>query len=482
MATMRGKDFRNQIELLKKQQAFTDEQRREQNKFTFKINRLNALDTLTSTLVQLQSANRISAIQAIGQDPLGGAIQARGGTQVGRSVFERIRREMRDFSQAALPHVDGATASIEEINAAIEDALGLLDNDPGQLQGGAGAVIGAAHGATIRTDGQRGRRALKNTDTGETGQGVVVGELGPELITDIGAGKFKVTPLSNGGGGPTGGTIALSGRGAGQAIAGNMRPRLLRAGHGGEFEAAHLFEEGNVQGESTLTVQSIAPLFKALGFDQVPLSTRASEAFGGVQQRPLLGSGFGGVSGITQGDPSDIFTRLGTRPRLIFEPDLQLFLHIGPDGVVRSLGNAEEAAGLTGFGINTENAQTLTLAELKQMGFTVPRGPAGPFGPGSGPEFPPAQAQGSDLFFSDTGGTAFGELQPLRAPLNESGSIAVLLPDPRLLANVWNKLDLATQNVALSFYSKAGIQSGQLLRRMRFFRGESAGRPATALG
>lgn len=544
----RAEDFQNQIKLLREQQEFSDDQRQQTEAFQFKINRLGALDQLTSTLLQLQSQNRIGAIQAIGQDPLGGAIQARSGTQVGRSVFERIRNEMREFAGAPLPEV-GGNATIEEINAAIEESLGLLRNDPGQQTS---PLLPAAHGATIEMDrGLSGAFSMRDTRTGQRGSGVLVGELGPEILDDLGNGRIRITPLSGGGSGGAGGVLPqppqqlddrqrrelllilqelqagtgtlgdvtnsrrnLSTRASTAAVrsepfdpaafvsprpAGTTAPvniadfrdqqgtialsgrRLLSAAHGGDFET-------DTPGESTLTVQAIAPLFKALGFDKVPLSTRADPAFGGVMQRPLLGSGFGGVSGISQGNTADIFQQLGTRPRLIFEPDLQLFLFVGPDGVVRTLGNAEQAAGLEGFGINPQNAQTATLADLRAMGFTVPTaGGAGqevdeagnPIG-GGGQAPPTLQPGTSDVFFSGQG--TFGELQPLTAPLNEDQSINVLLPDPRLLATIWNKLDLQTQNVAFSFYSKAGIARGQLLRRLRFFRGESAGVPTARLG
>ncbi|MCH8212279.1 MAG: hypothetical protein IIB99_13030, partial [Planctomycetes bacterium] len=114
----RAADFKNQIEILKKQQDFT-----------FKINRLDALDNLTTTILGLQQQARTSGIEAIGRDPFRGAIQAQGGTAIGRSPFERLRKEQLDFAAAEIPSA-GANASTAEVQAAIDEAQGLIREIP----------------------------------------------------------------------------------------------------------------------------------------------------------------------------------------------------------------------------------------------------------------------------------------------------------------------------------------------------------------
>ncbi len=453
----RAADFENQIDILRRQQQFTDEQRQKSEEFSLKVNRLGALDQLTNTLVNLQSQNRIASIQAIGQDPFGGAIQAQGGISVGRSPFERLRRQSREFSQQELPSV-APNASIEEVNQAIDDALGLVTSDP-RTQ--AEPLLGVAHGGVIDMapdeDG-----VFRNVATGESGAELVVGELGPELIRNAGEGRLQVIPLGNRESARD--TTQVGGRDS-FAVTGR-----LSAQSGGFFDI------DVPEGERQFSVQGLAPLFSALGFDQIPFGNRAPDAFGGVGLPPQQGSGFGGLSGITPADASTTFQQLGTRPRLIFEPRLQTFLFVNAQGQVQDLG--PDATSLDRFGVNSSEAQTLTLEQLEQMGFTV----------GTGGERQPGQPQvlnqlqpGSDVFFSGANRGAFPELGPLRLPLNEEGTINVLLPDPRLLANVWNQLDLRTQTLAISAYGRAGVQEGQLLRRLRFFRGESAGRPTARI-
>ena len=464
----RAADFKNQIEILKKQQDFT-----------FKIDRLNALDNLTTTILGLQERARTSGIEAIGRDPFRGAIQAQGGTAIGRSPFERLRKEQLDFAATEIPSA-GANASTAEVQAAIDEAQGLIREIPKR-------PIGLAHGGQARVV----RGGFTNVATGQAGDHLIVGERGPERI-DMSKGIITVTPLR-------------------KKVKGG-----LKAEHGGTFSVDNPinaptqpgggFGVGTEQfGEEALSrVQAIFPLFEALGFSEVPLSNSPrTGGIGDVLGGPSLGTGLGGFgtpeAHPRPGDPSDIFQRLGTRPRLIFDPNLALFFQVNENtGELQILGDIETA--VNQFHINPADAVTMTVEEVQQSGFNVNSAiiTAGGFPPGSdsglgGPLGAPLQRQGSLL---GSGRGRFSEQGPLFSQLDVAGTVGILLPDPRMIAGVWNSLDIRTQDAVFSAYGLAGFTEAQLTERIRFFtpqggqtaRGggldfnQGAGRVATAAG
>lgn len=437
----RAEDFKNQIAILKKQQDFT-----------FKLDRLDALDNLTTTILGLQQQARTSGIEAIGRDPFRGAIQAQGGTAIGRSPFERLRQQQLDFAEAEIPSV-GAGAGTTEVQAAIDEAQGLIRNIPQR-------PIGLRHGGNVTPI----RGGFVNTDTGEVGDSLIVGESGAERI-DMSNGLITVTPQAK------------------------RRRGGLRAEHGGTFSLTDPidaptqpgggFGVGTEQfGEEALSrAQAIFPLFEALGFSEVPLINRqATGGLGDVLGGPSLGTGLGGFgtpeSFPRPGDPSDIFTQLGTRPRLIFDPNLGLFFQVNENtGELQILGDI--ATAVSQFHINPSDAVTMTVEEVQQSGFNVDPAviTAGGFGPGTdsglgGPLGAPLQRQESLL---GSGRGRFSELNPLIAPLDIGQTVGILLPDPRMIAAVWNDLDIRTQDAVFSAYGLAGFNEAQLEERIRFF-------------
>lgn len=457
----RAEDFKNQIAVLEKQQEFS-----------FKTDRLRALDDLTTTILGLQQQARTSGIEAIGRDPFRGAIQAQGGTAIGRSPFERLRREQLDFAAAEMPSV-GPGATGEEAQAAIDEAQGLIRNIPQR-------PIGLAHGGQVRPT----RGGFTNIETGEVGDHLIVGERGRERI-DMSRGVITVTP---------------------EDVIDAPRRKGLKAEHGGSFHLDNPIDAPTQPGggfgpgsdqfsdEALSRAQTLFSLFEALGFDQVPLiNSPRSGGVGDVLAGPSLGTGIGRELP-RPGDPSDIFGALGTRPRLIFDPESNLFMQVNENtGQVEILGDITQA--VSQFNINPADAVTMTLSEVQQSGFqlldpnrslaeNVGRGPGGGVLP---------ERQGSLL---GTGRGRFSEQQPLISPLDIGQTVGILLPDPRMIAAVWGDLDIRTQDAVFSAYGLAGITQPQLEERIRFFtpqggqtaRGgggffnQRAGRVATAAG
>ncbi len=433
--TEAGDGGADQFALQASSQAFQRSEREASQEFSERINRLNALDDLTGQLANLQVQARTTAIESIGRDPFRGAIRAQAGIPVGRSPFRRLQEELRGFGAAGLPGVaPGATTG--EIQAGIDEATGLIRNvsrRPIGLQGG--GII------DMERDGD-GTFSVRDRRTGRTGDSILVGETEAELVQPLEDGSIRVVPLSQ----AEGGGFRLAGRAQGGGV---FERDLI----GEPFERRRQAFAPDPRSESLIRAQTLAPVFSALGFDEVPLISRGPAAFGGVQGRPLLGSGVGLPTQAPS--PSGVFGRLGTRPRLIFEPNEGVFLAVSPTGVVEELGTPQEA--VSRFQIDPSDAVTATREQLTQMGFRTG-----------------GQREESLLF---QGGGRFAELGPIVAPLNEDQSVGILLPDPRLLAPIWNDLDPATQDAVISAYGTAEIGEQELLSRLNFFspRGTATG-------
>lgn len=408
-----GRTLAEDLAFLEAQQGFSKEEREAQQEFTMQLNLFNTANQLARERMGLGLQARTTAIGEMGRDPFRAAIQAQGGIPTGASPHRRLREELMAFGEADIPTV-GPEATIPELQGTIEQltaAGGQLPTRP----------IGLARGGIIEMEREGGGRfTMRNTGTGQEGDAILVGESGtPEVVEMLSNGRLRVIPLAG------------------------------RAQEGGDFEPTQL------GGEAGLRADVLSPLWRALGMTDVPIARRGPEAYGGLMQAPAYGAmtGAGEAPGFPQlgpGRAAETFGALGVRPRLFFEPELGTFLLGRPGGELQVLGPAERAEQFMGpEGI--ASAVVMGMGEIKEMGF---------------------QPSAERPFRQET---ALGERagrwaprEPIFSPFTEEGDLGVYLPDPRMIARVWNTLGPDTQRAVVSAYGTAGTAEGELMSRMGF--------------
>lgn len=474
----RGREF-------EEEQAALDRQFREQQDELARANqerlqRLSEANRLVLQKNQLQADARTLLAQTLGVDPVRSAVLAQGFVPQGRSPAQAFRSEASAFARQPVP-TPGMDASLGNIESVIQ----ALQNPAGpQAQG---PFVGFARGGLIDMGkGRNGTFEMRNVVGLKEGEGVIVGD-------------------------------GLDGEGirAGTAELVVRRPRgieviPIRAAMqtGGDIDFDRPFEDIF----NTLP-QALSPIFGSLGFQSVP--SLDPTFFEGSGFDPLLAQQLGGLAdfglsennqGILQrildasagiGPPifgrGDLFGRnfegqaallqqLGVQPRLIRIAERHpgdsragLFF-IQPDGTVQKLQDASFGAGSLRIGnpgvfggpdaFNLADVVNLTSADAAQLGLG-----SGPQGLAGAPPF-----TGQDI-------SQIRSFAPRALPIvlpNETGSGGTLLPQPRMIAQIFNRLDPATQQVIRSAYDVAGFTGFD--RELSFFTPSGSGGRGLTLG
>lgn len=218
---------------------------------------------LTRTLADIQSRARDLKAELFGKNPFRGAIRQAGGVPRFTDPFQAFMAENQSVIDRQAP-----TINPNETSTQIQADINRFDlGTPSS-----GNIIGLAHGGEV--------------GVGET---VRVGELGTELVQNMGGGRVKVIPENELGG---------------SRVVGS-------APHGGEFEfdadAEFNFDRESIE-------QVLGPVFAHLGFSEAPTSKRTS---------------------------LENVRRLGIQPRLVRRPDGAIFF-IDQDGFRHHIRNLQE--------------------------------------------------------------------------------------------------------------------------------------------
>ncbi len=192
--------------------------------------------------------------------------------------------------------------------------------------------------------------------------------------------------------------------------------------------------------------QGIESIFAHLGLDQVPTFTEGPQ--GGMLLPP------GGLS---------VFDRLGISPSLfrVLDPASQEMsvarnFFVSPSGELQFIGSSRKGSenpALTSSGFRPEDFLTVSSADLFNAGF------------GTGADAP--------IFTGQPLATGQNPFPLPRLPLSigsdVTGGAGFFLPDPRTIASFFRRLDPATQNLLLNFYSGAGLGGESVQRTFDFF-------------
>ncbi len=202
----------------------------------------------------IQSRARDLRAELFGKNPFRGAIREAGGVPRGTDPFQAFEAENQAVIDRTAPAISPNMTS-----AQLQAAINSFDLGAPTGQN----IIGLAHGGDV-----------------EVGQTVRVGELGTELVKNMGGGRVKVIPENELGG---------------QRVVANAQ-------EGGEFQ----FDKESI-------AQVLGPVFGHLGFDEAPvLGTRTPQSLEDVN-------------------------RLGIRPRLIKFADSNTVYFVDQQGVRHSV-------------------------------------------------------------------------------------------------------------------------------------------------
>ena len=216
---------------------------------------------LERELANIQSRALDVRAEMIGKNPFRGAVRQAGGVPRGVDPFQAFMAENQSVIDREAPTLD-ATMTPAELQAAL-DEFNVSTPSPGN-------IIGLAHGGDV--------------GVGET---VRVGELGTELVKNMGQGRVKVIPENE---------------------LGSQRV-VASAQEGGEFD----FDKSTIQ-------QVLGPVFAHLGFNKVP-------------RLPSKGKKFTSLEKVN---------RLGIRPRLIRNPSNGAIFFVDTQGRRRLIRNMQE--------------------------------------------------------------------------------------------------------------------------------------------
>lgn len=388
-----GLTFGQRQQLEAEARAFQSEEAEKQRQFGLKRDVAGRAGALTQEIVGLREQARNLATELFGTDPLRGSLSAQGALGIGRTPQRAFEERLRGVASQPVPEALGPEASLGELTQRERELTQATQGGlprPGPL-GFAGGTEG-------------------------TGQGMLVGEGGPEVVEFTPQGTVRVIPLT-------------------------------KRAQGGlsEFDP---FEGVTQRDPSELTAPAIGralePAFRHLGFEDpglIPLGRGAFGSFGpaGLSRRP--------------GQTAETFSRLGVRPSLLQAEGTGEFFHLSPEGEVQKIGTL---ADVNQLGLSPEDAAVVPLSEIGEMGqfggerLTAP--PAAEFSP-----FAPRPTA-------------------LRLPLSvdESGAPdragpSILLPAPRQLASVWRTLDPDTKALFGSAWQLAGMSREQAGRELGFF-------------
>ncbi len=262
-----------------------------------------------------------------------------------------------------------------------------------------------------------------------------------------------------------GGFRDVAGRGpvsfvVGESVGGQPNPELVTidngrvtvsrfAGgfsHGGSFETA----------STSNLIQNVAPFFEAAGFQgNVPRFQFGAGGEGALFQQGLRGQPLG-TGGQT-------LRRLGTRPQLVRDSATGQLFFASPDGTLQRFRSMDQ---FNQLGFNRNEIVNLSQASQAELGLR--------FNGDFLDDLP-------DIEPGISSRTPFGQLaNPLLLDVGNGQQVA--LPDPRLLSNLFQRLDVTGQQNLLSAFGNAtGITTEQTLGRLRFFTPSgSAQRGATA--
>ncbi len=375
--------------------------------------------------IQGQARQFLTEIQ--GQDPFRAAAGASG--QVTRGVTPQQAHEANLRATVGQELTFDSSGNV----GALQGQVDVLRHQVGTGLPEVPAFVGAfGHGGTIDMEaGDDGVFRAKGQSAGGfrdvRGRGPVsflVGEEGKEIVT-IRDGQVTVTPFAGG------------------------------FSHGGSFQLP----------SNASLLQASSSIFGELGFENIPTTSFDRSGF----QRPLrrtlpAGLDLQGIADFERARPADFgfqaLQRLGIQPRLVrndatgavfFRADDGRFLHI-PD-----------MAAFRRFGFNPNEVVSLSPESIAALGV-----------PGTTGGGVPQLTQLSDIGTR----TEFGPQPfPLLAPI---GNQQVPIPDPRLLARLFGRLDVAGKRNLLSLYGVTpGVTADSALERIRFFTPQGRAQPGT---
>lgn len=451
-----------ELKLIAKEQGFTTSERRASQAFQAEQARLaeenrqrESLQAQAASLleqwlgIQGQARELLTSLQ--GKDPFRAAAAASGQVTRGKTPQQALEANLRaTVGQELTFDPSGNVGALQGQVADLRHQVGTgLPEVP--------AFVGAfAHGGTI--DMEAGRdgvfRAKGRSDgfrdvDGRGPVSFVVGEAvdgqpNPELVT-IENGRVTVTPVKDG-------LRNVEGRGI-PAFAGGFS-------HGGSFQTP----------TNQSLLQASSSIFGELGFENIPTSSFRKGGEGALRPfRRTLPAGLDlqGVLDFERARPPDFtltsLERLGISPRLVRNDRTGRIFFRTDDGQYRRIA---DMGAFRQFGFNPNEVVSMSEAELQSLGVFDTEGGElavpGVLGP-----------------LSDIGErTEFGPLPfPLLAPI---GNQQVPLPDPRLIANLFRRLDVAGQQNLLSLYGVTpGITADSALERIRFFTVAGRAQPGT---
>jgi hypothetical protein len=396
-----GLSFGQRQQLEGEARTFAAEEAEKQRQFGLKRDVADRAGALTRELVGLREQARNIVTETFGQDVLRGSLGAQGALTIGTTPQRAQENVLRGVAAQPIPEALGPEASLSELQ---QREAELTQRTQGGLPT-PGSPLGFAGG----TEG--------------TGQGMLVGEAGPEVIEFTPEGTVRVIPIT-------------------------------RKAQGGieEFDPFGGVGRRDPFAQTPAAIgRSLEPVFRELGFggaNVVPLGQT------GIFGQSVAGA-FGGPEGLqfAPGQAAETFARLGVRPQLLQAEGTNDFYLRTPEGELRPIGGLGEVGAM---GLSAEQVTVLPFSEIQEMGRLGEAGPGGP---------PPATLQP----FAQ-------EAAPLRLPLSvdeqglpDRSGPSIFLPAPRQLAGMWRTLDSDTKALWASAWELAGKSREQAARELGFF-------------
>ena len=384
--------------------------------------------------VQQQARDMLTQLQ--GQDPFRAAASASGQVTLGTTPQAAHEANLQATAGQELtfdPSGNVANLQGQVTNLQHQVGTGLPDMP---------AFVGSfAHGGVIDMEaGKDGTFSAKGTSSGGfrdvAGRGpvsfavgeAVDGQPNPELVT-IDNGRVTVTPVR-------GGLRDVGGRGVPTFMGGFS--------DGGSFQTA----------TTDSLLQGASSMFGALGFENIPTTSfRPSGSLRPFQRAFPSGLNLQGVADFQRERPRDFtatsLQRLGISPRLVRNAESGAVFFRSDDGQWKRV---RTRAQFDQFGFNAGEVVSMTPESLMALGLPADRDQLADLtqlpGIGATTQFGPPPS-------------------PFLAPV---GDRQIPLADPRLLASMFRRLDVAGQHNLLSLYGVApGVTADSALERMRFF-------------
>lgn len=401
-----GLTFGQRQQLEAESRAFQSEEAEKQRQFGLKRDVAGRAGALTQELVGLREQARNLVSENLGRDVLRGSLQAQGALTIGTTPAQAQENVLRGVAAQPIPEALGPGATLAELTQRERELTQATQGGlprPGPL-GFAGGTEG-------------------------TGQGMLVGESGPEVVEFTPQGTVRVIPITRKGQGGLGEFDPFEGVGTTDPFA-RTAPAIGRA---------------------------LEPAFRHLGFDDPGLVPLGRTGGFGQTLTGAFGSFGQGISpqglSLQPGQAAETFQRLGVRPSLLQAAGTGQFFHLSPEGQVQEIGTLEDVNRL---GLSPQDAAVVPLSEIQEMG---------EFGGERLTEPPPAEL--SPFAPSPTA---------LRLPLSvdeqglpDRAGPSILLPAPRQLAGVWRTLDPDTKALFGSAWQLAGMSREQAARELGFF-------------